>query len=132
MKKTRALTQYAVLPCRMNDDGEPEIMLLTSRETGRWVIPKGWPIKGLKPREVAEREAFEESGLVGEILGTGPVGTFLYEKQMRTKRRLCEVRVFLFRSTGSSTTGPKRRSAKPGGSSRRKPLLWWKKTALPD
>jgi 8-oxo-dGTP pyrophosphatase MutT (NUDIX family) len=42
-------------------------MLLTSRETGRWVIPKGWPSKGLKPREVAASEAYEEAGLVGSI-----------------------------------------------------------------
>jgi 8-oxo-dGTP pyrophosphatase MutT (NUDIX family) len=59
-KKTRDRTQFAALPFRIGTSGRTEIMLLTSRETGRWVIPKGWPIQGLKPREVAAREAYEE------------------------------------------------------------------------
>jgi hypothetical protein len=49
-------------------------MLLTSRETHRWVIPKGWPIKKRKPAEVASQEAYEEAGLVGRIVGKRPVG----------------------------------------------------------
>jgi 8-oxo-dGTP pyrophosphatase MutT (NUDIX family) len=72
-------------------------LLLTSRETGRWVIPKGWPIKGLKPYEVAAREAYEEAGLVGTITGKHPVGIYHYEKQFAAGGLLCEVRVFLFR-----------------------------------
>jgi 8-oxo-dGTP pyrophosphatase MutT (NUDIX family) len=95
-KKIRKLLQYAALPCRMGENGQAQILLLTSRETRRWVIPKGWPIKGLKPREVAEREAFEESGLVGKILGKRPVGAYHYEKEIHATRLLCEVRVFLF------------------------------------
>jgi 8-oxo-dGTP pyrophosphatase MutT (NUDIX family) len=70
-------------------------MLLTSRETRRWVIPKGWPIKGLKPREVAAREAFEEAGLRGTICGKHPIGAYHYEKQLPNTRLLCEVHVFL-------------------------------------
>ena len=95
-KKLRRLTQFAALPCRRGEGGQAQVMLLTSRETRRWVIPKGWPIKGLKPRGVAEREAFEEAGLIGKILGKGPVGAFHYSKQMEANSLLCEVRVFLF------------------------------------
>ena len=95
-KKLRRLTQFSALPFRMGENGQAQIMLLTSRETRRWVIPKGWPIKGLKAREVAEREAFEESGLIGKILGKRPVGAYHYEKQMDERSLLCEVRVFLF------------------------------------
>jgi 8-oxo-dGTP pyrophosphatase MutT (NUDIX family) len=72
-------------------------MLLTSREAGRWVIPKGWPVKGLTPREVAAREAYEEAGLVGSITSKRPVGIYHYEKQLAKGRLLCKVRVFLFR-----------------------------------
>jgi 8-oxo-dGTP pyrophosphatase MutT (NUDIX family) len=96
-KKMRDATQLAALPFRVGTTGRPEIMLLTSRETGRWVIPKGWPIKDLKPRLVAAREAYEEAGLVGSITSKRPVGIYHYEKQFAEGGLLCEVRVFLFR-----------------------------------
>jgi hypothetical protein len=41
--------QIGVLPYRITSDGEVEVMLLTSRGTGRWVIPKGWPMIGKNP-----------------------------------------------------------------------------------
>jgi 8-oxo-dGTP pyrophosphatase MutT (NUDIX family) len=72
-------------------------MLLTSRETRRWVIPKGWPMKGKKPAEVAAQEAFEEAGLVGQIIGKKPLGIFHYPKRLTRRTDLCEVRVYLFR-----------------------------------
>jgi 8-oxo-dGTP pyrophosphatase MutT (NUDIX family) len=96
-KKTRDRSQFAALPFRIGTSGRLEIMLLTSRETGRWVIPKGWPIKGLKPREVAAREAYEEAGLVGSITSKHPIGIYHYEKQFAEGGLLCEVQVFLFR-----------------------------------
>jgi 8-oxo-dGTP pyrophosphatase MutT (NUDIX family) len=70
---------------------------MTSRETRRWVIPKGWPMKGLRPPKVAAREAYEEAGLVGRIIGKRPVGVFHYEKLLPKDRLLCEVWVFLMR-----------------------------------
>ena len=57
--------QFAALPWRIGKSGTREILLLTSRETHRWVIPKGWPMKGRKPAEVASQEAYEEAGLIG-------------------------------------------------------------------
>ena len=53
-------------------------------------------MKGLKPPEVAAREAFEEAGLVGRVIGKRPVGVFHYEKRLDEDRLLCEVWVFLF------------------------------------
>jgi 8-oxo-dGTP pyrophosphatase MutT (NUDIX family) len=93
--KTDGHTQFAALPWRVGVNGRPEVLLLTSRETRRWVIPKGWPIKGLKPREVAAREAYEEAGLKGTISGKHPVGAYHYQKQLPDAALLCEVRVFL-------------------------------------
>jgi 8-oxo-dGTP pyrophosphatase MutT (NUDIX family) len=72
-------------------------MLVTSRETHRWIIPKGWPMKGRKPAEVASQEAYEEAGLIGHIVGKRPIGSFHYQKQLPKKERLCQVRVFSFR-----------------------------------
>jgi 8-oxo-dGTP pyrophosphatase MutT (NUDIX family) len=69
-------------------------MLVTSRETGRWIIPKGWPIKRKTPHASAAREAREEAGVVGTV-GRDPIGTYSYEKRLDSGVVVtCEVRVF--------------------------------------
>jgi 8-oxo-dGTP pyrophosphatase MutT (NUDIX family) len=88
-------TQFGALPFQIAPDGL-RVLLLTSRETRRWVIPKGWPIRGLKPREVAAREAFEEAGLIGRIAGKRSIGSYHYRKLLKERREmLCRVKVFL-------------------------------------
>ena len=67
---TAARTQYGALCWRMHR-GKVEVLLITSRDTGRWVIPKGWPIAGLAPAETAAREAWEEAGVEGDIADDG-------------------------------------------------------------
>jgi 8-oxo-dGTP pyrophosphatase MutT (NUDIX family) len=91
----RDALQYAALPWRTAENGATRVLLLTSRETRRWVIPKGWLMIQLKPREVAAPETYEKAGLIGRIVGKSPVGSYHYEKQMPGDSRLCEVRVFL-------------------------------------
>src|SRR5688572_28920018 len=71
--------QYAALPYRRQGDNI-EIMLVTSRDSGRWIIPKGWPAPGLTPRDSAAREAMEEGGLVGRITAQ-PIGVHHYDKR---------------------------------------------------
>ncbi len=88
-------TQFAALPWRGTPDGM-QVLLLTSRGTGRWVIPKGWPIRGLSAAEVAAREAYEEAGLVGRVTRPRPIGVFHYAKALETRSMVCEVQVFLF------------------------------------
>ena len=87
--------QYGALPYRLTDTGTVEILLVTSRGTGRWVIPKGWPIKKLKPSQSAAREAYEEAGVRGKIAGRS-IGAFTYEKRLDDDviPSLCEVKVF--------------------------------------
>jgi 8-oxo-dGTP pyrophosphatase MutT (NUDIX family) len=72
--------QVAALPVVVGDDGIARVLLLTSRKTKRWVIPKGWPMKGLKPHEAAAQEAFEEAGLSGKI-GKKRIGRYTYFKR---------------------------------------------------
>src|SRR5215469_11520900 len=84
-KAKRAL-QFAALPWRIGQGGFREVMLLTTRETHRLVIPKGWPMKGRKPVEVAAQEAYEEAGLIGQIVGKRPLGSFHYEKRLAKRR----------------------------------------------
>jgi 8-oxo-dGTP pyrophosphatase MutT (NUDIX family) len=85
--------QFAALPL-MRQDGETLVMLVTSRETRRWILPKGWAEPGLAPHQLAAKEAFEEAGLVGEVDPT-PVGTYRYAKRLRSGREVTlEVGVF--------------------------------------
>jgi 8-oxo-dGTP pyrophosphatase MutT (NUDIX family) len=83
------------LPYRFDRDARVEILLVTSRESGRWIIPKGWPIKGFKPAKTAAREAYEEAGVRGHVSGR-PLGRYLYEKRMEdcVASFPCEVQVF--------------------------------------
>jgi 8-oxo-dGTP pyrophosphatase MutT (NUDIX family) len=86
--------QYACLPFRERGDGSIEVMLITSRGTRRWVIPKGWPMKGRKPHVSAAREALEEAGLVGEV-GKAPIGSYRYSKRLKSGEVVpCQVEVF--------------------------------------
>lgn len=89
--------QYGALPWRFGEMHQAEVMLLTSRETHRWVIPKGWPMKKKKARDAAAIEAFEEAGLIGQIVGKHPIGTYYYPKRQVDGSTLCQVRVFLLR-----------------------------------
>src|SRR5215472_11017623 len=86
--------QYAALAYRVCGRSRTEVMLVTSRETRRWIIPKGWPQKGKAPYHSAAREAFEEAGVVGAVAKRS-VGSFSYEKQLKNGGAVvCEVRVF--------------------------------------
>ena len=70
--------QYGAL-CFRNQEQGLEILVVTSRDSGRWIIPKGWPMKRKKPHEAAAIEAWEEAGVRGEVLGK-PVGHYTYLK----------------------------------------------------
>ncbi len=76
--KGNARTQVAALPFIMKQ-GKPRILLVTSRESRRWVIPKGWPMRGLTAPETAKVEAWEEAGVVGKI-SDRCLGFYAYQK----------------------------------------------------
>ncbi len=71
--------QYGALPYRLRKDGQLEFLLVTSRTTRRWIIPKGWPMGERPPHKVAAREALEEAGVEGRI-GKRAVGHYHYDK----------------------------------------------------
>jgi 8-oxo-dGTP pyrophosphatase MutT (NUDIX family) len=86
--------QFAALPWRRLADGQVRLLLITSRETRRWVIPKGWPMADLTPGEAAAQEAYEEAGVFGEA-SARPIGAYGYDKRLRDGRvRRVEVEVF--------------------------------------
>lgn len=78
-----AVAQYAAICFRQTWEREiTEILLITSRDTGRWVIPKGWGMRKMLPHEVAEREAWEEAGVVGHA-DAKPCGCYTYLKALK-------------------------------------------------
>lgn len=88
--------QYAALCYRRpgKKKKELEILLITSRDTGRWVTPKGWPMNNKAPHEVAEQEAYEEAGIKGKICES-PLGNFSYLKRLSDGTSIpCKVDLF--------------------------------------
>ena len=104
--------QYAALPYRSNGKSKLEIMLVTSRGTQRWIIPKGWPKSGLPPHDTAAEEAFEEAGVVGKI-SRRPIGTYHYEKLFKTgDSAICQVRVYALEVARQHKKWPESRERK--------------------
>ena len=89
--------QYAALPYKGRSKSELQVMLVTSRGTRRWIIPKGWPKSGMPPHQTAAAEAFEEGGVAGKVTKR-PIGAYSYDKLLKngTNTR-CVVRVFALR-----------------------------------
>ena len=74
--------QVAALCLRDGEAGK-EVLLITSRETRRWVLPKGWPMAGTDGPGSAAQEAWEEAGARCRIKGRAPVGSYTYGKRLR-------------------------------------------------
>lgn len=94
-RETRA--QFAALCYRIVKD-RPQVLLVTSRDTGRWVIPKGWPIDGMTPAETASIEAWEEAGAEGRAVDIA-LGIYSYDKFLDDEGIVvpCMVTVFPFK-----------------------------------
>ncbi len=88
--------QYAALPWRKARK-QLEIMLVSSRETKRWIIPKGWPMSGRSGSVSAAIEALEEAGLLG-VISNEPIGHYFYAKRFSLgDEQICRVEVFALR-----------------------------------
>ena len=72
--------QVAAL-CHRGEGANTEYLLVTSRDNGRWIIPKGWPIRGLKSNETALQEAWEEAGVRHSRASSAPIGRYCYAKR---------------------------------------------------
>jgi 8-oxo-dGTP pyrophosphatase MutT (NUDIX family) len=97
--------QYGALCWRDGGDGV-EVLLITSRDTGRWVIPKGWPMAGLAPEAAAAQEAWEEAGVNGQI-NPCCIGRFGYQKVLSISTTIpCAVTVYGLRVKTLATSFP--------------------------
>jgi 8-oxo-dGTP pyrophosphatase MutT (NUDIX family) len=91
--RKQELRQFGALPFYFDATGDPHVYLVTSRGSGRWIIPKGNPMRGLAPHQVAAREALEEAGLVGHIQ-RNCIGTFEFDRRRGGSETICRVDVF--------------------------------------
>jgi 8-oxo-dGTP pyrophosphatase MutT (NUDIX family) len=92
-KKRYIRSQFGALCYRFKND-QIEFLLITSRRTKRWILPKGWPENHMTPGESAANEAFEEAGVTGKS-DERPIGIYCYEKKMEfSKNYSCIVTVF--------------------------------------
>ena len=102
----RRAAQVAAL-CTRKKDGKRQVLLVTSRETRRWVIPKGWPMKGLPDHEAAAIEAWEEAGISETKSKRKPIGRFDYLKKLDDGSALpVEVSVFRLKVKDTKKTYP--------------------------
>lgn len=87
------VVQYGALPWRRTPDGL-QILLITTRNTHRWIVPKGWPQTGRSAQECAAQEAYEEAGVSGAV-SSQPIGVFNYKKQMKSGQMItCRIRIY--------------------------------------
>lgn len=94
--KRETRTQFAALCFRRNKKRKAgfEVLLVSSLNTRRWVIPKGWPMDGMTPAAAAAQEAWEEAGVRGKV-NEACVGLYSYEKWIDEELSLpCIVAVF--------------------------------------
>ena len=86
--------QIAALPVRWTKKGKLRVLMVTSRGSGRWLMPKGWIMNGKKPWTAAAIEALEEAGAIG-FVSPVPVGSYKYRKdQGRGGSMICKVVVY--------------------------------------
>jgi 8-oxo-dGTP pyrophosphatase MutT (NUDIX family) len=52
--------------CWREGEAGIEILLVTSRRSGKWGVPKGWSLRGRPLHRTAAREAWEEAGVIGQ------------------------------------------------------------------
>ncbi|MEM7519675.1 MAG: NUDIX hydrolase [Pseudomonadota bacterium] len=79
-RKRDLRTQFAALCYRIRR-GKVQVLIITSRRTKRWIMPKGWPMAGKTPGQSAAQEAWEEAGVKGKVSEVC-MGIYAYGKVM--------------------------------------------------
>lgn len=94
MSDAEIADQIAALPLRRDKKGKLGVLMVTSRDTGRWIMPKGWLMNGKKPWQAAKIEALEEAGATGYISDRA-LGHYHYVKRLgRGRDLMCRVTVY--------------------------------------
>jgi 8-oxo-dGTP pyrophosphatase MutT (NUDIX family) len=99
--------QIGAVPLRREADGSQFVLLVTSRDTRRWIIPKGWPWPGVEDWIAATEEAREEAGILGQVWHDA-IGSFTYEKRHPKGPMLVRVTVYLLEVTAMLEDWPEK------------------------
>lgn len=105
--RAKIVLQSAVIAYRRSKNG-PRVLLITSRDTHRWVLPKGNVEDGMTPAQSAAKEAFEEAGVKGKVKKTR-LGTYRYLKPDLSGSPSCRVDVFPMEVTKVYSDWPEKR-----------------------
>ena len=97
-KKGKPIRQVAAVPFRLDAGGKVEVLLITSGTTKRFIVPKGWPMKGKSGRKAATTEAREEAGVLGNA-PKKPLGAYSYWKRLSDRFVNVTVKVYLLSVT---------------------------------
>jgi 8-oxo-dGTP pyrophosphatase MutT (NUDIX family) len=97
--------QVAAIPVKRSGSSTVQVLLITSRDTRRWVIPKGWPLPKVPDQEAAAAEAWEEAGVCGRVLAH-KIGAFSYDKRRDGELLPVEVVVYQLNVTEEAHTWP--------------------------
>jgi 8-oxo-dGTP pyrophosphatase MutT (NUDIX family) len=116
--KTDLRTQFAALCYRIKNE-KVQFCLVTSRRSGRWIVPKGWPMNGQTPMDAAATEAFEEAGVRGKI-EPRPIGVFSYYKVHSKNELPCIAVVYPLKVKKVLRTWPERKERNRKWLSRKK------------
>lgn len=116
--KTDLRTQFAAL-CYRVKDGKLQFLLITARRTGRWIVPKGWPMDGETPMDAAATEAYEEAGVRGKV-HPRPVGVFSYYRVKSKNELPCIAVVYPLKVKKVLTRWPERKERERKWVSRKK------------
>lgn len=103
------LQRYGAVPWRRDQRGRVRVLLVTSRGRGRWIVPTGWPMKDKPSYLSAAMEAFDEAGVIGDIL-TYPLAGYRYVRE--TAEGVLQhyhVTLFALRVRGTLTHWPERK-----------------------
>lgn len=93
-RKNKPIRQVAAIPVRRAEAGGIEVLLITSNTTRRFIVPKGWPMKGKNARGAALEEARQEAGVVGQA-PRKPIGEYSYWKRLSDRFVKVDVKVYL-------------------------------------
>ena len=97
--------QVAAIPYRIDARGNVKVLLVTSRGTRRWVVPKGWPWPKHSNHEAARGEAWEEAGVIG-VARKGRIGSYVYEKREGARSKPVKVLVYLLEVSSLARNWP--------------------------
>jgi 8-oxo-dGTP pyrophosphatase MutT (NUDIX family) len=117
-----AHVQVGAIPIRWLD-GAPQVLLVTTRGRGHWIVPKGWPLGDCPDCESARRQAYEEAGVVGRI-ETYSLGQFEYWKGEGKKRAFFHAHAFALHVDQVLPHWPSATPASAAGSRSKAPPTW--------